>query len=81
MYSMTKIWAKAFWKDAPDDSDPPEAPPKFQIGMMMAPVAVLAALVVVVGVGAEYFVGLSMQAARELMDPGMYIEAVLGERP
>lgn len=81
LYSMTKIWARAFWKDAPEHAEPHEPAPESQIRVMMAPVAVLALLIIVAGVGAEYFVGIAMRAAGELMDPSGYIEAVLGERP
>jgi multicomponent Na+:H+ antiporter subunit D len=82
LFSMTKIWAAAFWSPAyaPDGEEPaPDLPGSHRDARwMMVPVVVLAALTVAMGVGAEYFFGLSMRAAEQLMDPAAYVDAVLG---
>ena len=48
---------------------------------MFVPVVVLAVLTLTIGLAAEPFVGLAIQAAHQLMNPAGYIEAVLGGRP
>jgi multicomponent Na+:H+ antiporter subunit D len=44
----------------------------------MAPVCVLALITLVIGIGAEPVYRLADTAARELMAPQVYVEAVLG---
>jgi len=79
IYSMTKIWGEAFWKPHPagEGAARPlaEAPPA-----MLAPIAVLAAGTVVIGLFAQPFYLVAERAARELLDPAAYIAAVLGGR-
>jgi multicomponent Na+:H+ antiporter subunit D len=75
IYSMTKIWQAAFW------SPPPEgvhlaARPSW---LLYAPVAGLAAVTLLIGFWSEPFVRLAEAAAVELMDPGRYVAAVLGD--
>ena len=80
LYSMTKIWGYAFWKPAPagPDGQPlPDAPEsESHAAALMVPIAALAALTVCIGLGAEYFLGLSVRAAAQLMDSSIYVEAV-----
>lgn len=93
LISMTKIWAEAFWKPAAAPAvDPPAAgtgtpqdspqydAPKGSLALF-APVVVLAVLTLTMGLVAEPFVDLAIQAAHQLMNPAGYIEAVLGGRP
>jgi len=75
LFSMTKIWAEAFWKAAPEAT--PEEPRLG--GALVAPILALAAITVVVGLGAGPVLDLSLRASEQLMDPGVYIEAVLGQ--
>jgi len=81
VYSMTKIWGEVFWKPAPaanvrNEAHPAQRPSPW----MLAPIAGLALLTVIVGLGAEIFVKVAVAAAEELMRPELYVSAVLGRR-
>lgn len=78
LFSMAKIWNEAFWKPAP----PPEAgrPLPARGGDDAVPIGailVLAALTVGLGLGGSALLGLSEEAAGQLLDPSSYIRAVL----
>ena len=82
-YSMTKIWAEAFWKPAPAaESGPEPGVDKQGSGQgdfwLYAPIVVLVALTLAMGLLPGPFVNLAGSAAHELMNPGIYVEAVLG---
>jgi multicomponent Na+:H+ antiporter subunit D len=90
LFSMTKIWAAAFWKGPEaDDSnhagppdEPRNQPPRRPIPFgMLAPVIALALLTVLIGAAAGPVFDLSMRAAEQLMDPTVYQRAVFGEAP
>jgi len=78
MYSMVKIWNEAFWK-------PPAAGRAAAMltrddrRSLFIPASVLVILIVVVGLFAEPMIRLSSQAARSIIEPGVYIESVLVE--
>ena len=82
LFSMTKIWAAAFWKDAPLEDDgvarPDEYCPEGALRAMMAPVLFLTLLTALLGLFAEYFIGLALRAADQLLDSSAYIQAVMG---
>jgi len=78
LFSMTKIWAEAFWKEAPDDAGP--LPERRGLFLLMAPVVVLAAGAVALGLGAGPIVDLFQSAAEQLMDRSAMIAAVLDGR-
>lgn len=80
IYSMTKIWAEAFWKPFPG-----EVPPDLQLRrrgartfMMLVPTAILASLSLGAGLAAGPAFELFELAGRQLADPTDYIIAVLG---
>jgi multicomponent Na+:H+ antiporter subunit D len=82
LYSMTKIWAEAFWKAPPTRA--PEvgaAGAPRGLALMVAPVALLAAVTVVLGLSPGPVLALSMDAAAQLLDPSGYVNAVLGVQP
>jgi len=74
LFSMTKIWAEAFWKAAPEV---PAEEPRLGAGLV-GPIVALAAITVAIGLGAGPVFDLSVRASHQLMDPTAYIEAVLG---
>ncbi len=79
LYSMTKIWANAFWAPAPE----PAASDRSGMDRatwrrFLLPMAALAALTVCFGLFAGPVFGLAQDAAAQLMDPAGYIRAVLG---
>jgi multicomponent Na+:H+ antiporter subunit D len=75
LFSMSKIWNEAFWKPAPEDG---ETRIPARRAALAGPMAALATLTVLIGLAAEPMVGISMTAARQLMDPSEYIRAVMG---
>ncbi|MEL7276723.1 MAG: Na+/H+ antiporter subunit D [Pseudomonadota bacterium] len=82
IYSMTKIWAEAFWKPHPEGFDPVPArmDPAAYVPMIL-PVASLATLTIVIGLMPQPFMALAEGAAAQLLDPTDYVEAVLGAQP
>ncbi|SDY43875.1 Na+/H+ antiporter subunit D [Citreimonas salinaria] len=79
IYSMTKIWAEAFWKAHPDGVEPKLT----RIGTaqrrwLLAPVIGLAALTMLIGLFPQPFIGFAETAAQQLLDPSDYIRTVLG---
>jgi multicomponent Na+:H+ antiporter subunit D len=85
VYSMTKIWSEAFWKPAPPEE--PTAPPRGvaaraepagPLWTLVAPIALLAAVTVGLGLAAGPVIALADRAAEQLANPALYVEAVLG---
>ena len=77
LFSMTKLWNEAFWKEPPEGSPVATAPVPWTL---LGPVVALAALTVAVGLGAGPVFDLSSRAAAQLADPSQYVRAVLGEQ-
>ncbi|HKL68666.1 Na+/H+ antiporter subunit D [Salibaculum sp.] len=82
IYSMTKIWAEAFWKKHPAGYEPElnrvsAAPRRW----MLAPIAGLATLTMIIGLFPEPFVVFAETSAQQLLEPAGYITAVLGDAP
>jgi multicomponent Na+:H+ antiporter subunit D len=81
LLSMTKIWAEAFWKRAPEgasiqlEARPPEVAGRVSL---VAPIVLLAAITVSIGLLAEPVFAVALEAGEQLMDPQRYIDAVLG---
>ena len=79
IYSMTKIWAEAFWK-AP--TNPNYAPPEkmnffgLDYAPLVIPVATLAFMTVIIGLSAEPIFVIAERSAEQLLDPSIYIDAV-----
>ncbi len=79
VYSMTKIWIAVFWEPAPAGGAPTVDDASVSLPLsMLAPVAVLAAVTLALGLGAQPLLDLALAAAEELMDPQRYVQAVLG---
>ncbi len=80
IFSMTKIWAAAFWKPHPDGIEPSlSRVDRGELVPMMIPVVGLAVLTMIIGLHPEPFVQIAETAADQLLDPTAYITAVLGE--
>ncbi len=77
LYSMTKIWAEAFWKKHPKGKEATQLTPA-AARSLFGPLVVLVALVVVLGLAAGPLYEVATQAANELLNPQLYIRAVLG---
>ena len=80
VFSMTKIWAEAFWKPHPGGVSPALALiSRNERMMLMLPAAALAGLTVAIGLYPEPFVALAERSAGQLLDPAAYVRAVLGD--
>ena len=75
LFSMTKLWNEAFWKEPPEGRAVSVAPVPWTL---LGPVVALAAITVAVGVGAGPVFDLASRAAAQLADPSQYVRAVLG---
>ena len=81
VYSMTKIWLAVFWSPAEDDSRWTDRRVKWWKTPLLVPVAVLAALTVLIGIGAQPCMEIALAAAEELLAPERYVQAVMGGGP
>jgi multicomponent Na+:H+ antiporter subunit D len=82
LFSMTKIWAEAFWKDPPDvqKAREPRRLSSSTASLLFGPIAVMALILVAIGLGAVSLFAMAMRAGEQLMNPNEYIEVVLGAR-
>jgi multicomponent Na+:H+ antiporter subunit D len=89
LFSMTKIWANAFWGPRPEPLavavgsgpaavTPPEALGLQRRALMTGATSVLVAVSLAVAVFAGPLYRLSERAAADVLDPRAYVEAVLG---
>ncbi len=75
VFSMTKVWAAVFWGDA--EARPPVPAPRWSPLMVGATTLTVAlSLAYVVAAGPIY--DLASRAGAELLDPAVYVDAVLG---
>lgn len=80
IYSMTKIWAEAFWAPHPDAIAPKtDRLPGYVLHAMLAPIVGLAVLTVLIGLFPQPFISFAETAAEQLLTPTQYIQTVLGE--
>ncbi|MCV6597822.1 MAG: Na+/H+ antiporter subunit D [Mangrovicoccus sp.] len=79
IFSMTKIWAEAFWKEHPDEITPEPPMDGTALWPRYAAVIFLALLTVAIGLVPQPFLELAETASAQLLDPSAYIAAVLGE--
>ena len=79
LYSMVKIWNEAFWKATPEQANAAERVWRSEPGtrfLMLAPIAMLAAVTLAIGLWAEPFFAFSLRAGEQLLDKTAYIQAV-----
>ncbi len=77
LFSMTKIWAEAFWKPR-TVPEPVRALKGRERLLYLLPTLTLVGLTVLLGVLAEPVFTLATEAARQLIDPSAYIQTVMG---
>lgn len=75
LYSMTKLWNEAFWKEP---AVPQETLAERVPWTLLGPVTALAAVTAALGLGAGPAFDLASRAGAQLADPVHYIRAVLG---
>ncbi len=76
LFSMTKIWAEAFWKAEPEGATGGTRGPVPRI--MLVPIVAMALVTVAIGFFPGTLLDFATRAAGQLMNPNLYIEAVLG---
>ena len=77
LFSLTKIWSGMFWGEpevAPASPDPRAGGP----GIMLVATGITVALSIAYVIFAGPMYGLAERAGNDLMDPSVYIDAVLG---
>lgn len=79
LYSMTKIWAEAFWKAQPEGVSPVVSKHPGPLVWMVIPIATMAVATVLIGLFGEPLFAFSERAAAQLLNPNEYISAVLGQ--
>ena len=80
LFSMVKLWAEAFWKSAPQPDTTNNAAPDINVPFCLLPIALLTLATVIMGVGAGFSFTIALQAGEQLMNPALYIQAVIGGR-
>jgi multicomponent Na+:H+ antiporter subunit D len=83
LFSMTKIWNEAFWKDDPSGSENIIVDSFSSVSiskkvLMLSPIIILALITIVIGFNAEPFFEIANNAAAQLLNPNEYITKVLG---
>ncbi len=78
LYSMTKIWAYAFWKPAPEPLPDLDPMPRAKWLAFLSPMIAFTVITIALGVCAGPVFDYADAAAGQLMDPEIYIGAVLG---
>nr|WP_207123837.1 Na+/H+ antiporter subunit D [Halorhodospira abdelmalekii] len=85
LYSMIKIWGEAFWHGTPEHVPERDvaaltgASPDRDLWKLYLPIVGLAALTLFIGLYAQPLYELAEASAKQLLDPQIYIDAVLGE--
>jgi multicomponent Na+:H+ antiporter subunit D len=80
LFSMLKLWTEAFWKPAPEDSGV-KATLGANLQGWLFPIVFLAVITVLIGIGAGPLFRFALQAGEQLMNPSIYIQAVMGGVP
>lgn len=75
LFSMTKIFAYAYWTPDSRGESAPSALPA-SLSTMLIPVVILGALTLILGIAAQPLFDLSSLAAEQLMNPQAYLDAV-----
>jgi multicomponent Na+:H+ antiporter subunit D len=79
LFSMTKIWAEAFWKVPPHGIDEAASLPRLsrrERVWLVAPCVLLAVITIAIGFGAEPVFRLARRAGEQLENRQLYIDAV-----
>ncbi|GAB5558630.1 MAG: Na+/H+ antiporter subunit D [Synoicihabitans sp.] len=80
LFSMTKIWMEAFWKDVPEDVDaPPHRPADARLWPLVLPCVILGSITLWIGFAGGDLLAFAERAADDLLTPSRYIEAVLNQ--
>lgn len=83
LFSMTKIWAEAFWKPAPSAAKIDEAtsPALRRRSVLLGPMILLTTITLSISLLAGPLMNVARSTADELLNPQLYIQAVLSDAP
>ncbi|MEM9157701.1 MAG: Na+/H+ antiporter subunit D [Verrucomicrobiota bacterium] len=76
LFSMTKIWAEAFWKKSPGLFKISKLTQR-ETWTLYGPVAAFSAITLIIGLNAQPLFEFSSEAAAQLLSPNQYIEFAL----
>lgn len=79
LWSMARLWEESFWKPAPVRASRAVHEPRIGGAWVLAPVVFLVSFTVGLSLAAGPVSEMTMRAAQQLLDPGGYVRAVLGE--
>ncbi len=78
LFSMLKIWNEVFWKPSPKATE--NRTIKINISpAMIIPLVILSLGTILLGIFGNFFLEISNNAAEQLLNPDVYIEAVLNK--
>jgi multicomponent Na+:H+ antiporter subunit D len=77
LFSMTKIWAEVFWKPDPNENPAPVKKDAAYFSMLV-PILFMTVLILGISLYTEPFLQLAHRASDQLLNPSIYINAVLG---
>jgi multicomponent Na+:H+ antiporter subunit D len=77
LFSMVKIWNEAFWKPRPEGLPPFEGENENLPVSMVIPVVFLGLITLTMGFAVKPILEIAMNAAGQLLDPKIYIQAVM----
>ncbi|MCX8024794.1 MAG: proton-conducting transporter membrane subunit [Thermanaerothrix sp.] len=80
LFSMTKIWQEAFWKPA-ESALRPLSGSWGQRFALIVPIVLMGLITIGLGLWAESLYAFALRAAAQLLDPGLYVAAVMGGVP
>lgn len=79
LFSMTKIWHEVFWKKNPEEEKTFNTINNTkQKVLSFLPIILLALITIIIGLNVEPFFNIAQKAADQLLNPEIYIKAVLG---
>ncbi|MCO5206808.1 MAG: Na+/H+ antiporter subunit D [Anaerolineae bacterium] len=78
LFSVIKIWSNGFWGSPPERVYHPRNYSRRERIWHLVPIAVLTLITVLIGLSAEPVYTLAQATANQLMNPALYISAVLG---
>lgn len=82
LYLIAKVWAEAFWKQPVEDAEIVDNFARMGKGkkaLLVLPIGMLAGASLFIGLQAETIIKVADQISFELLNPSIYIEAVLGK--
>lgn len=84
LYVISKMWAEVFWKESPkpltDEIDRFANLPWHRKTALVLPIAFLSFVSLFIGFNAGYVYEIAQETAQELMNPNLYVEAVLNRK-